>query len=245
MAAMNVEAQFYAEGSSLREAAAGALTAGDVVQVAGKAGIVPTGGVAALANGDIVIEGLARVAAVGFAMSAGAIVGWDEDGTPYGGSTTGACTTKLAAADFLMGTLVEAVTATGGEAIVLLNKYPQDMTPILSGLTFETISANATLDAQDVGKVMQVDTDAFVITLPATVVGYRYVIQNICADGVAIVALSPNANDKIMGPDLAGTDDHDENNTKATAKTGDWIILTADGVNGWFIQGKRGTWAQA
>jgi hypothetical protein len=144
-----------------------------------------------------------------------------------------------------MGTLVADVTATAGVAYVALNEYPKDMAPILSGLTFETVSANKTLDIEDVGKCLQVDTDAFVITLPAIAVGLRYVIQNIAADGVAIVAISPNASDKIMGADLGGTDDHDENNTKATAKTGDWIILQYGNADGWFIVGKRGTWAQA
>jgi hypothetical protein len=244
--AMNNEAEFYVDGIETDHTPSGALTAGDVVNVQGnQCGIVPTGGIAASKAGSIVVEGIAKVAAVAFAMSAGAVVGWDEDGTPYGGSTTGACTTKLAAADFLMGTLVADVTATAGVAYVRLNKFPKDMAPILSGQTFETVSATKTLDVEDINKVLQVDTDAFVITLPSTADGLRYVIQNIAADGVAIVAISPAAADKISGADLAGTDDHDENNTKATAKTGDWIILRAVAATGWYIEGKRGIWAQA
>ena len=50
---MNTEAEFYAEGDSLSTTPASALTAGDVVQVAGRAGIVPTGGIAASAAGAV------------------------------------------------------------------------------------------------------------------------------------------------------------------------------------------------
>jgi hypothetical protein len=245
--AMNNEAEFYADGESLDHTPSGALTAGDVVRVQGDyAGIVPTGGIAASAAGAIVTRGLAKIAAKAVVMSAGAIVGWDEDGNPYGGTAGGgAMTTKLAECDFLIGTLVSNVTATTGYGIVHLNRFPKDMAPILAGLTFETVSTNKTLDIEDVGKCLQVDTDGVVITLPATAAGLRFVVQNIAGDGVALVGVSPQASDKIMGADLAGTDDHDENNTKATAKTGDWIDIRYGSADGYLITGKRGIWTQA
>ncbi len=106
----------------------------------------------------------------------------------------------------------------------------------------ETVSANKTLDAQDSGKIMDVDTDAVVITLPATVVGYIYTIRNVAADGAAKVSIDPDSNDKIIGDDDAGVDDKDLISTKTTAKKGDYIKLIGDGVLGWYVMEKNGTW---
>jgi hypothetical protein len=108
----------------------------------------------------------------------------------------------------------------------------------------ETHAANYTVDLQDCGKVLNVNTDAVVITLPATDVGIDVVVRNIAALGVSGVSISPNANDKIQGPDTAGTDNKDQINTKATAQRGDFLHLLADGAEGWFIKRKKGTWAE-
>lgn len=107
----------------------------------------------------------------------------------------------------------------------------------------ETVSANKTLDAEDVGKWMEVNTDAVVITLPATAAGLVFRIRNVGADGAVGINVSPQALDKIMGPDIAGVDNKDLINTKATAKKGDYVILIADGVNGYFVLDINGTWA--
>lgn len=241
--AMNNEAEFYAAGESVDHTPSGALTAGDVVQVQGElAGIVPTGGIAISTAGAIVTKGIAKVACVGVAMSAGAIIGWDENGTPYGGSTTGACTNRLADADFVMGTLVAAVTATQGYAYVALNKYPS-WWGLLQSSTFESISASTkTLDIQDVGKVMQC-TVASTVTLPAIAAGFRFIIQNIAADAAVLVAVDPNASDRIMGPDWGGVDNKDALLTAATSKTGDFIVLQYGSADGYLINNKRGIWA--
>lgn len=68
-------------------------------------------------------------------------------------------------------------------------------------------------------------------------------IANGGADGAVAVTISPNANDKIMGPNIAGVDNKDRINTKATAKTGDFIVIVGDGVDGWDITREVGTWA--
>ena len=108
----------------------------------------------------------------------------------------------------------------------------------------ETISDNKTLDALDTGKVFFVDTDAKVVTLPATAVAGGFIkIVNIGADGAVLVAVSPAAADKIMGPDLGGTDDKDHLNTKATARRGDYVVLTSGHADGWVVDAQRGTWA--
>ncbi len=109
----------------------------------------------------------------------------------------------------------------------------------------ETKSANYTIDAQDTGKIIYIDTDAFTVTLPATVVGLGPVtFVNAGAFGGVAINLSPNANDKIMGPDIAGTDNKDLINTKATARRGDYVTLEADGADGWYVSDIKGTWAE-
>lgn len=107
-----------------------------------------------------------------------------------------------------------------------------------------TVSADTTLDAADCGIVQIVDTDAKIVTLPATAAGLSYTIVNGGADGAVLVSISPNAVDKITGAGLTPADDKDLLNTKATAKKGDYVTLIADGADGWVISRMAGTWAR-
>lgn len=107
----------------------------------------------------------------------------------------------------------------------------------------ELISANKTLDAQDSGKTFFVDTDAVVITLPATTTGLQCKIVNIGAFGGILVSISPQATDKIFGADLAGTDNKDLLNTKATARRGDFVEIKDGHADGYQIVKIKGTWA--
>ena len=68
--------------------------------------------------------------------------------------------------------------------------------------------------------------------------------NNITADGGALMSVSPNASDKIMGPDVTGVDDKDYQLTKATQKQGDYLHIVGDGASGWFVKSSRGTWTQ-
>jgi hypothetical protein len=114
-----------------------------------------------------------------------------------------------------------------------------------TGEQSETVSGNKTLDEGDSGVVQRVDTDGAVVTLPATVLGTTYIIENAgSADGAVGISVSPNAADKIMGNGFTSADNKDAINTKATAKVGDRIVLVADGANGWFVQSVIGTWAR-
>lgn len=108
----------------------------------------------------------------------------------------------------------------------------------------QTKSANYSMLITDVGYRTYVDTDAVVITLPATVVGYTYEFCNSAADGASGMAISPNASDKIMGAGLSAQDNKDLINTKATSKKGDLVRLIGDGVDGWYVQEMTGTWAR-
>ena len=113
-----------------------------------------------------------------------------------------------------------------------------------SGKTHELKSANYTVDAEDAGKVLWVDTDAVVITLPAVGGISGVVVANAAAYGVSGVAVSPNAADMIEGPDITAADNKDIINTKATAQRGDYIQVDDGDANGWTITAKRGVWAR-
>ena len=120
---MNTEAQNLQEGDFLDYTPAAVKTAGQVVLTAGRAAICATA-IAALAKGAAQIKGVVKMRAAEVTGSAGNIVGWDEDGNPYGGTAgTGAITTSLADVDFLIGSLTKDLTATDGEAEVELNEF--------------------------------------------------------------------------------------------------------------------------
>lgn len=99
-----------------------------------------------------------------------------------------------------------------------------------------------TVTAADSGLIIKV-TGTTTITLPATALGIKVRIFNANADGVAIT-VSPNSADKIVGNGFTAADDKDAINTAATAKYGDFIDLLGDGVDGWYIQSIKGTWAR-
>lgn len=108
-----------------------------------------------------------------------------------------------------------------------------------------TISADTTLDATHTGKLLVVDTDAKIITLPAIATGLDGVcILNIGAFGTVAVNISPAAADMILGPDITGADNKDLINTKATAKRGDFVVIGGNDADGYAVQAMRGTWAR-
>ncbi|CAH1387028.1 hypothetical protein [Candidatus Nitrotoga sp. M5] len=109
----------------------------------------------------------------------------------------------------------------------------------------ETISANKTLDIEDNGKCFFVDTDAKVVTLPATATPLHCKIVNLGAYGTVLLKISPQAADKIQGPNLPGTDNTALSNTKATARRGDSVVLVPGDANGPAVAALRGTWATA
>ena len=109
----------------------------------------------------------------------------------------------------------------------------------------ETLSANKTLDEEDTGKLFVVDTDAFTITLPVIATGLDgFAVLNIGAYGAIAVTISPQAADKIHGPDITSADDKDLINTKATAKRGDFVVLGGNDADGYAVQAMRGIWAR-
>jgi hypothetical protein len=109
----------------------------------------------------------------------------------------------------------------------------------------ETVAIAKTLDVEDNGKVFFADTDNTVVTMPAVATPVHCKIVNIGAFGAVKLSISPQAADRMQGPDLPGTDDTDLTNTKATARRGDFVKLVGGDANGPIVQELRGVWATA
>lgn len=235
------EAQHYKDGLALDHTPGSALTAGQLIQVAGLAAMAITD-IAANILGAVQIAGNIAVRAAAVVGNAGDLTYWDEDGDPVGGTAgSGALTTIASDGDFAVGSLAGALAADDGFAIVQLNKYAPDR-PAWPNRMHETLSADLTLDAEDNGKVLHIDTDDKTFTLPVTATAIDVIIVNDGADGAVGISIDPNSNDKIFGMDIGGTNDKDLINTKGTAIRGDWVHIVGGPTDGYRIVGKRGIW---
>jgi hypothetical protein len=121
-----------------------------------------------------------------------------------------------------------------------IDNYVSPYLPIV-----ETKSANYTLDAEDTGKALWVDTDAFTLTLPAIATELSgFQVINGGAYGAILVTISPNASDGIQGPNMTAVDDKDLLNTKATANRGDRVTIDQGVAAAWHVVSMVGTWAK-
>ena len=120
---MNTEAQNYSAGDFVDYTPGSAVVAGQIVQIGNRAAMCATA-IAASALGAAQIRGIVKARAAAVTGNVGDLVGWDDDGDPYGDTAgLGAATTILANADYLLGTLAKALTATDGEAQIDLNVF--------------------------------------------------------------------------------------------------------------------------
>ncbi len=112
------------------------------------------------------------------------------------------------------------------------------------GLVHELKSANYTVDAEDVGKMLWVDTDGVTITLPTIegIAGLR--IGNLGSYGAVGITVAPGASDMVEAADVTAADNKGLVNTKATAARGDYIEIGYGDANGWGVTRKVGTWAR-
>lgn len=167
-------------------------------------------------------------------------------GLPVYAPTSGSLTTSSASAR-LVG-IVANVHANGTADVHFESELyrptqwlSENLFPGLVPEALSIASGSATLDAEDAGKLLVVTGSATnVITLPATVSGRIYTIQA-AASGVRI-AISPNASDRITGPNIAGVDNKDSILTAATAVVGDYVQLIGV-TDGWEIVRRKGIWA--
>jgi hypothetical protein len=108
-----------------------------------------------------------------------------------------------------------------------------------------THSANATLAAVDTGRLLCVDTDAVILTLPAIADGLGGVkIMNVAAFGVSGIKIAPAAADMVLGPGITGADNKYIINTKATAKRGDYVVIDLGDADGYVVTEMVGIWAR-
>lgn len=116
---------------------------------------------------------------------------------------------------------------------------------VQSTMSAQTKSANTTLNAQDSGKVTFVDTDNIVMTLPtanANTAGLTIIIANAQASGNGNITITPSTGTMIIGNGMTAANNNSLKLTKATAKTGDCVVLTGCGAVGWYVSKIVGTW---
>ena len=163
------------------------------------------------------------------------------DGAEISGNLTGISNISAATAT------VSGVTTLSGFVDTAAAKGLQHGGASISGLA-ASLQTTGTIaiadDSVQVGKFCTVSADAQTLTLPAVVVGAKFIIVNIAADGGALLTISPNANDKFLVDiaGAAGTDNKDIVNTKATQKQYDYVSLVGLTADGWLIDDIRGTW---
>jgi hypothetical protein len=100
--------------------------------------------------------------------------------------------------------------------------------------------AGKTLAEGDCGVVQNVTATA-TVTLPATVVGYSYIIR-VGKPGLT-VTVAPGSVDKIMGNGFTSADNKALIFT--TQPAGSFVQLVGDGVNGWMVTRISGTATRA
>jgi len=194
---------------------------------------------------SMTIGGIIAVEAAAAVGNVGDNVWFDSNGSPYGGTaSSGAATTVASSGDFWLGTLAVAKGATDSYAYVFLNRANPAM-PAWQNRIHQITAVNLTLDVEDSGKVIHNATDEVVITLPVTATGQsvEFIIQCDAADTTVATSINPNGDDKIQGMNIAGTNDKDLINTKATQNRGDYVILQGGHADGYCIVEKRGVWA--
>lgn len=114
--------------------------------------------------------------------------------------------------------------------------------PWLAYSVREALTTTKTFDIEDNGKLFWC-TATTVITMPAVATPVNCVVVNGAAFGAGQISISPNASDKVQGPDLPGTDNKDLINTLATARRGDFVRLATGDANGPLAVELRGIWA--
>lgn len=120
-----------------------------------------------------------------------------------------------------------------------------------SGRYTLTIDTAKTLASTDCG-VVQNCIKTVTITLPATVVGYYFIIRNAGAaaggtsgsgaNGTVTITVQPNASDQFIGLGFTATDNKQAINTLGTV--GDELQVVGDGVNGYMVASSKGTWTR-
>ena len=224
--------------------AAADITAGDPQQIVSKSLVgIPLNDIAAAAADDLLIKGVVRGWKVTGAMTDGQPIGWDDNGSPLGGTaSSGAYTCDPTAVDFWVGTVTEDAAAAATEVKILLNEFPEYF-----HLWRNRSHVNTAIDltwaaATHNGKVIHVTADAKTVTMPVGVAGMEAIIVNDVADAGSLLTVDFNGNETLEGA-LAIAATKTALNTKATAIRGDFLhIVCETAASLWRVVGIRGTW---
>lgn len=238
---MAVNAKFVQEGAQINYTPAAAVLAGAIVLLGDLVGVARAP-IAAGETGALAIEGVFRViksGSTGPVFAVGDMVLWDIANGLAVRSGVGGGYVPL-------GTCLEAAGAS--DTSVVCELLPHALPACMQGKTWEDVDISGgskTLALQDVGKVMNVLVGhaTNVVTLPAITAGSAHFVVRCGATGQR-VAVSPNASDKLLGPDLTGTDNKDRILAAATSRQGDYLFLDYGTADGYCILGERGIWAQ-
>jgi predicted RecA/RadA family phage recombinase len=237
-------ANFIADGLTLDYTPAAAVDAGDIIVIGDEIGVAKLD-IAASALGAIALTGIYDVikdGTTGPVFAAGDPVFFDQ-------ATELAVRVETTPPNAGFVYLGIAVNAAGtDEALVRVRIDNTSVPDWMRDLVWEDVtiaSGSKTLDANDIGKVMNVIVGhaTNVVTLPAVAVGNEYVVR--CGLSGERIALSPNASDKLLGADLAGADNTDYILAAATSKAGDYIRVKYFSADGWRIIQRRGIWVSA
>lgn len=235
--------KYWQEGENIDLTPTAAVSSGNIIQ-AGAISAFSSHDIAASGLGAVATKGVIRAPFVGGVVAnIGDNVWWDANGTPYGGSADGACTCNAAAGDWWVGTLVRATSATGATCDVALNVENTNM-PAWLGKTHITTAIDRTLTAaDDSGSVTHVTVDAVTVTLPTGVVGMEFIVVNDVANAGALVRVDLDGNEIIAGANLTIAATKLADNTKLTAKRGDYLHLICNvAATSWRCVNKRGIW---
>lgn len=113
---------------------------------------------------------------------------------------------------------------------------------VVNSRKVRTVTASLTLTKEDAGTVIVANSaTSIVVSLPATEAGLEFTLCVKTLTGSGGHAFSPVAADKIIFGSKA--DDADFVCSAATDAVGDCCTLVGDGVDGWIITSKVGTWA--
>lgn len=234
-------ATYVQDGYSLDFTPAAAVDAGDIVIMGDIVGVAKLD-IAASALGALAVGGVFDVAKDGTTGPVFAINDpvWFDLATELAVRVP---TTAGMSGVVYLGTCVKAA---GTNEDTVRVRFAEPSTPDwMRDLCWEDVTlagGSKTLDADDIGKVMNVTVGhaSNVATLPAVAVANEFVVR--CGTTGQRVAVDPNSSDKIMGPDLAGTDNKDYILAAATSKAGDFIRLVYFSADGWRIMQMRGIW---
>jgi len=121
ISAFAIQGVFVQSGDSVNYTPSVAVDAGDVVVQGSVVGIAKTD-IKADEQGALAVAGVFDVEKSTAAITAGAKIYWDADGSPYGGTVSNGCADATSSSDPVLGYAVEAAAISNTTVRVLLSR---------------------------------------------------------------------------------------------------------------------------